>query len=54
MEAEPDWIALARDTVEAQQRYDIRRQIDFFQRLIELRKAETQNCTDGKKRGAND
>ena len=46
---EPDWIALARDTIEAQQRYDIRRQIDFFERLIELRKAETQNPTDGKK-----
>lgn len=54
MAAEPDWIRLARETVEAQQRYDIRRQIDFYERLLELQKAENKRDTEAKKRGAND
>ena len=51
---EPDWIELARESIEAQQRYDVRRQIDHFQWLIAQRKAEIKADMEAMQRGVND
>jgi hypothetical protein len=50
----PDWIELARQSIEAQQSEKVRKQIDHFQWLIEQRKAEIKRDMEAMQRGAND
>ena len=51
---EPDWIELARQSIEAQQSEEVRRQIDNFYLLIESRKAANKRYRDAMQRGVND
>lgn len=51
---EPDWIELARQSIEAEQSENVRKQIEHFQWLIEQRKAEIKRDMEAMQRGAND
>ncbi len=51
---EVDWIELARQSIEAQQSEEVRRQIDNFYWLIESRKATNKRHRDAMSRGVND
>jgi len=51
---EPDWIELARQSIEARQSEAVRRQIDNFYWLIESRKAANKRHRDAMSRGVND
>ena len=50
---EPDWIELARQSIEAQQSEEVRRQIDTFYQLIESRKAVEKIHREAMQRGVN-
>ena len=52
--SEPDWIELARQSIEAEQSEKVRKQIEHFQWLIEQRKAEIKRDMEAMQRGAND
>jgi len=41
---EPDWIELARESIEAHQRKDIRRSIEHFADLIKKQKARNEQA----------
>lgn len=51
---EPNWIKLARESVEAEQSEKVRKQIDHFQWLIAQRKAEIKRDMEAMQRGVND
>ena len=51
---EPDWIELARQSIEAEQSEKVRKQIEHFQWLIEQRKAEIKRDMEAMQRGVND
>lgn len=51
---EPDWIELARRSIEAEQSEKVRKQIDHFQWLIAQRKAEIKRDMEAMQRGVND
>ena len=52
--SEPDWIELARQSIEAEQSEKVRKQIEHFHWLIEQRKAEIKRDMEAMQRGAND
>ena len=47
---EPDWIELARQSIEAEQSEKVRKQIEHFQWLIEQRKAEIKRDMEAMQR----
>ena len=51
---EPDWIELARQSIEAEQSEKVRKQIEHFHWLIEQRKAEIKRDMEAMQRGVND
>ena len=54
LDREPDWIELARRSIEAEQSEKVRKQIDHFQWLIAQRKAEIKRDMEAMQRGVND
>ena len=54
LDREPDWIELARQSIEAEQSEKVRKQIDHFQWLIAQRKAEIKRDMEAMQRGVND
>ena len=54
VDREPDWIELARESIEAEQSERVRKQIDHFQWLIAQRKAEIKRDMEAMQRGVND
>lgn len=54
LDREPDWIELARRSIDAEQSEKVRKQIDHFQWLIAQRKAEIKRDMEAMQRGVND